>query len=487
MAPKHSRPSLDYLDLDQQENIGGVFASKRVRVEDWVDGDDEDEDDDDDKDYTPGPAQPPAKPAEPVKPARPARPAKPARPPFKKFLPQHQVNELPSSVIDPAHIVYDEVEVLEWAARGRAKAHEVLDNAPVFQLPKPMRLYPSSTTKKEKLADMDAEWEKIKPKKSVDCTTIIEDSEGQRVLYYLGRRPETDTPGDTPHPIESLYEGRTKRDVDILRNKDVSIQNDALTSVSFTPPMFSLSFLKRIIVTRGIEKTSTLTSFDTNEANGRRRAMRDPEWAISFIAGPSKGILTFDIGVKNDLKTPKNPKSDRLEVTKKFYTLSAPFAAYFGALFEVFYPDLYQRYQKAFDAGNWIPHDPGPWLGRALVWKLPLDLHFDHGDIGPTLTIPLGFFHNGEMEFPALGAVFQYRAGDIILGWDCKFAHKVRDWKIARHALGQDLSPENGPNVCVGPIAWLCEVGGVAAKQKCTLLLLQMPYLLEFLTKSHDC
>ncbi|KAH9914192.1 uncharacterized protein BXZ73DRAFT_106686 [Epithele typhae] len=288
MAPKHSRPSLDYLDLDQQENIGGVFtsappqASKRVRVEDWVDGDDEDEDEDDDKDYTPGPAQPPAKPAEPAEPVKPARPAKPARP---KFLPQHQVNELPSSVIDPAHIVYDEVE-----------------------LPKPMRLYPSSTTKKEKLADMDAEWEKIKPKKSVDCTTIIEDSEGQRVLYYLGRRPETDTPGDTPCPIESLYEGRTKRDVDILRNKGVSIQNDALT---FDEQM-------RIVVTRGIEKTSTLTFFDTNEANGRRRAMRDPEWAISFIAGPSKGILTFDIGVKNDLKTPKNPKSDRLEVTKKF-------------------------------------------------------------------------------------------------------------------------------------------------------------------------
>ncbi|KAH9914193.1 uncharacterized protein BXZ73DRAFT_21134, partial [Epithele typhae] len=108
-----------------------------------------------------------------------------------------------------------------------------------------------------------------------------------------------------------------------------------------------------------------------------------------------------------------------------------PFAAYFGALFKVFYPDLYQRYQKVFDAGNWIPHDPGPWLGRALVWKLPLDLHFDHGDIGPTLTIPLGFFHNGEMEFSALGALGRYRAGDIILGWDCKFAHKVRDWKIA--------------------------------------------------------
>lgn len=76
-------------------------------------------------------------------------------------------------------------------------------------------------------------------------------------------------------------------------------------------------------------------------------------------------------------------------------------------MFKTVFPEDYERYRKAFDAGVWIEADPGPWLGRAIVYKLDVNLHFDGLDGGPTATFPLGQFTGGTLELPQLWARLQ--------------------------------------------------------------------------------
>jgi hypothetical protein len=70
-------------------------------------------------------------------------------------------------------------------------------------------------------------------------------------------------------------------------------------------------------------------------------------------------------------------------------------------------PQVYKKYQAAFDAGVWETADPGPWIGRAIVYKLQVLVHRDGKDDGPTASFPVGDFEGGEMYVPDLCAKFQ--------------------------------------------------------------------------------
>jgi hypothetical protein len=76
-------------------------------------------------------------------------------------------------------------------------------------------------------------------------------------------------------------------------------------------------------------------------------------------------------------------------------------------MFEEFYPGEYKKYKKAFDAGVWIEEDPGPWLGRAIVYKLHVSLHTDKHDDGPTVSFPAGYFNGGNMQIPQTRSLFE--------------------------------------------------------------------------------
>ncbi|KAF8958777.1 hypothetical protein BDZ97DRAFT_1923398 [Flammula alnicola] len=75
-------------------------------------------------------------------------------------------------------------------------------------------------------------------------------------------------------------------------------------------------------------------------------------------------------------------------------------------MFETVFPDIYAQYQEAFEAGVWLTQDPGPFLGRAIIYKLQGKLHKDRNDVGPSASFPAGYFTGGEMLFPQLGAKF---------------------------------------------------------------------------------
>lgn len=77
-------------------------------------------------------------------------------------------------------------------------------------------------------------------------------------------------------------------------------------------------------------------------------------------------------------------------------------------MFEATFPDLYGEYQEAFEAGVWLQEDPGPFIGRAIIYKLQSKLHLDKNDVGPSASFPVGYFDGGEMLLPQLGTKLKW-------------------------------------------------------------------------------
>ncbi|KAI0076786.1 hypothetical protein K474DRAFT_1707849 [Panus rudis PR-1116 ss-1] len=89
-------------------------------------------------------------------------------------------------------------------------------------------------------------------------------------------------------------------------------------------------------------------------------------------------------------------------VVRHHITLTRTLALRLSAYFKVAFPETHDKYRRAFDAGVYFPEDPGPWIGRAVVYKLQVDPHMDGLDDGPTVAFPAGYFSGGEAYFPDL-------------------------------------------------------------------------------------
>lgn len=90
-----------------------------------------------------------------------------------------------------------------------------------------------------------------------------------------------------------------------------------------------------------------------------------------------------------------------------YYSLSQSVARTVALAFKAVFPEWYGVYQDAFEAGVWFMEDPGPFLGRAVVYKLQGRLHRDRHDCGPSVSFPVGQFVGGEMIFPQLNVKLQ--------------------------------------------------------------------------------
>ncbi|KAJ7861146.1 hypothetical protein B0H14DRAFT_2743132 [Mycena olivaceomarginata] len=80
-----------------------------------------------------------------------------------------------------------------------------------------------------------------------------------------------------------------------------------------------------------------------------------------------------------------------------YYRATREVAIYLSCMFE---------YTKAFKAGVWEPADPGPWIGRAIVYKLQVSEHVDGLDDGPTASF---------CYLPDIGMKLSHRQGDILI------------------------------------------------------------------------
>lgn len=89
-----------------------------------------------------------------------------------------------------------------------------------------------------------------------------------------------------------------------------------------------------------------------------------------------------------------------------YFSATSELGAILAGMFQAAYPDYYKRYRAAFEAGVWCQCDGGPFLGRALVYKLQVALHQDGLDAGPTASFPMGFYEGGELYVPDIEAKF---------------------------------------------------------------------------------
>jgi hypothetical protein len=87
---------------------------------------------------------------------------------------------------------------------------------------------------------------------------------------------------------------------------------------------------------------------------------------------------------------------------RHYYQATAHVAEVLAAYFKIAFPLEYETYRKAFEAGVWYQEDPGPWLGRAIVYKLQVNIHQDGNDGGPTAIFNVGQYVGGKLYLPDL-------------------------------------------------------------------------------------
>ncbi|TEB19123.1 hypothetical protein FA13DRAFT_1647366 [Coprinellus micaceus] len=109
--------------------------------------------------------------------------------------------------------------------------------------------------------------------------------------------------------------------------------------------------------------------------------------------------------------------------------------------FEASFPAYFWMYSQAFEAGVVNTLDPGPFLGRALVWKMQVKVHQDGLDEGPAATFPCGYYSGGYLYIPQLGLKLSYRPGDLAIFMAGHLYHAVDEWVPAAVPSGAGVTP----------------------------------------------
>ena len=142
-----------------------------------------------------------------------------------------------------------------------------------------------------------------------------------------------------------------------------------------------------------------------------------------------------------------------------YYKLTRAVAETLAGMYEVLFPEEYERLKPAFEAGKWIIQDAGPWIGRALVYKLDVELHLDENDAGPSVSFPCGDFTGGQMMVPQFEAKFRcveqlvndgretspphtsYWPGHLCFFYSHSIFHRIAKWKPTRQGPNEATTP----------------------------------------------
>ncbi|KAJ7049599.1 hypothetical protein C8F01DRAFT_731431 [Mycena amicta] len=170
-----------------------------------------------------------------------------------------------------------------------------------------------------------------------------------------------------------------------------------------------------------------------------RWSMKDQAQSIWFKRGRSKARRQDLLEPSKDM-APGTVKG--LQALNTYLRRTQLYTTLVGVCCRTFYPHWHTVYEQAFNAGKSNLLDPGPFLGRVIVWKLQVELHRDGLDIGPTLTSADGSFEGGAMVLPDFGCKFSYRCGHIGFGYYGALYHCVERWEpvpppehLAKHGV----------------------------------------------------
>ncbi|KAG1787192.1 uncharacterized protein HD556DRAFT_1213036, partial [Suillus plorans] len=122
-----------------------------------------------------------------------------------------------------------------------------------------------------------------------------------------------------------------------------------------------------------------------------------------------------------------------------------------ATMFRTAFPEFYLKYERAFKAGKWTVVDPGPFLGRAVVWKLNVLPHQDGLDEGPAVIFPMGYFSGGECYLPDLKIKLTYRPGEVIILMAGALYHAIGNWSPGEGVSEEGITPGRVGNVWFFP------------------------------------
>ncbi|GLB36943.1 hypothetical protein LshimejAT787_0312300 [Lyophyllum shimeji] len=192
-------------------------------------------------------------------------------------------------------------------------------------------------------------------------------------------------------------------------------------------------------------RTIDLTPKDSADLPGGNQvpAPEDVRASLGIQAGPPVGPVLERVGVTHlvhgweqqghpgnfAVSTDFVRNANAAQTVEWYFQATQSMARRLAAMFKVAFPDYYQKYRRAFNAGVWTRSDPGPWLGRAIVWKLDVYMHRDGLDGGPTATFPMGAYQGGEFYLPDLRLKLTYRPGDVVISLSGLLYHAVGAWK----------------------------------------------------------
>lgn len=100
--------------------------------------------------------------------------------------------------------------------------------------------------------------------------------------------------------------------------------------------------------------------------------------------------------------------SGSLMAVEWWYAATKELSVHLSAIFKAAFPEEYIQYKSAFDAGNWFTDDPGPWLGRAIIWKMQVRSHRDGLDGGPSIIFNMGRYTGGHLYLTDLKLKFRF-------------------------------------------------------------------------------
>jgi hypothetical protein len=140
-----------------------------------------------------------------------------------------------------------------------------------------------------------------------------------------------------------------------------------------------------------------------------------------------------------------------------YYPKTERLAILLAIMFKASFPKEYVRFEAAFKAGRWVREDPGPWLGRAHVWKLQVVAHRDGLDAGPTAIFNMGDYEGGEAYLTDLELKLLYPPGDVLIFLAADLYHVIGPWYIPKGAKvsAEGLTPGRVGNVFFSPASSL--------------------------------
>jgi hypothetical protein len=100
------------------------------------------------------------------------------------------------------------------------------------------------------------------------------------------------------------------------------------------------------------------------------------------------------------------------------------------SMFKTEWPESFERFDHAFKSARLNKLNPGPWHGKAVVWKSDSHVHADTKDSEecPTSCVPIGQYTRGEMELFDMKTKIAYESGTVVAGLFTILGHRSKDW-----------------------------------------------------------